>query len=133
MDPDTRDALAEIKLSIRDGFESVERRIDHLVTRAEFVAEVRRIDSDHGNLKGQHESLRSDFSRHLDQTTEIIEANRSADAAIAKEAKESIANVRADLHTQLDGFRAQSRWAVGIAVTLAGLVFGIISWAIAAF
>ena len=113
MDPDIKDALADIKGDLKDGFAAVNARIDHLVTRAEFVAEVRRIDSEHGNLRGQHDSLRGEFSRHLDQTTELLEATRVADAAIDARSEQRT-------NTLSEKIARLTKWAIGL--TLTGII-----------
>ena len=121
MDQDIRDALTDIKTSVRDGFDAVNKRIDALVTRGEFQATVERIDS-------QHDTLRRDYDAHEKRTEQIVEANRRADAAIAQKAEQGIEQVRADVHRELEGFRSAQWKSITLAVSIAGLVFGLITW-----
>ena len=115
MDEDIRLALADIRQQVRDGFSDVSKRIDQMVTRGEHTATVERLDA-------QHATLRRDFDAHERRTEQIIKDNRAADEAI-----------RAEVKRELNEFSTQARWSVGIAVTLAGFVFGLISWAINIF
>ncbi|ALJ19571.1 hypothetical protein [Microbacterium sp. No. 7] len=121
VDQDTREALGDIKGAINRGFEDVNKRIDKLVTQGEFNATVQRIDA-------QHETLRRDFDGHEKRTNVIISDNRAADAAVLEKAEGAVQKVRQEIHKDLDGFRSTTKWAVGIAVTLAGLAFGVASW-----
>ena len=108
MDQDIRDALADIKGSVSDGFRDTNARIDKLVTQGEFKATVERLDAQHSTLRRDHDTL---------------------SASAVKEH----AGIRAEWGAEIGEFRSSTRWAVGIAVTIAGLVFGIISWAIQTF
>ena len=103
MEPDIREALSEIRADVRTGFDKVNKRIDSLISRGEFKATVQRIDA-------QHETLRRDHD-NLDRT-----------------AKHEHAGIRDEMHKGLDSFSTQARWAVGIAVSIVSVVFGIITW-----
>lgn len=110
MDPDIRDALGELKGDVKDGFTEVNRRIDHLVTRSEFVAEVRRLDGVDAINSEAIRAVQAALDRHLDQTTELVEATRIADAAIAEKAERGIRDLG-------DKISRVTKWAVGLALT----------------
>jgi hypothetical protein len=118
MDPDIKDYLSDIKLQVKEGFTRVDARfdgtdkqIDQLVTKGEFNAVIHRIDSEHQGLRRDHNNL-------------SVKAERAIEAA-----NKGDLNIRAELHQELDAFRAASRWSVGISLTIATGVFGIITWA----
>lgn len=113
MEPDIREALADIKSSVRDGFAEVNKRIDKLVTQGEFEATVHRLDAQHG-------TLRRDFDKHEQQTQQHYKTVQEADSAI-----------RAELLGELEKIRSSTRWAIGLvipgAALIAAVVFGILS------
>lgn len=112
MDQDIRGALADIKSDVRDGFAKIDQRIDQMVTKGEFVAEVRRLDA-------QHATLRRDFDHHDQEAPSYRKA--AADKAEA---------VRAEVRVDLEGFRTTTRWAIALAATGAGVVVALLSWVI---
>ncbi|MEJ1087064.1 hypothetical protein WDU99_01890 [Microbacterium sp. Mu-80] len=109
MEPDIREALSDIKTDVRDGFKGVNERIDNMVTKGEFTATVARLDA-------QHETLRRDFSAHDTEAATRATQARADDQA-----------VRAELRTELDGFRVTTRWAIGLSVAGAGVLYTIVS------
>lgn len=113
MDQDIREALSDIKSSVRDGFKDVNSRIDQLVTKGEFDATVKRLDA-------QHATLRRDFDHHEAETRAHHKAVQDADAA-----------VRAELLGELEKIRSSTRWAIGLlipaAAVIAAIVFGILN------
>ena len=109
MEQDIRDALTDLKTQVRDGFAQTNQRIADLVTIGEFRATVERVDA-------QHATLRRDFEVHKAETPSIVQASESRDEAI-----------RQEFRSELEGFRATTRWAVGIAATAVGLVCTIAS------
>lgn len=117
MDQDIRDALADIKSSVRDGFSDTNRRIDDLVTKGEFRATIERIDI-------QHEALRRDFDNHVESVPARDQLAVERDQAISRAAEARDDAIRAEFRSDLDGFRTTTRWAVGLAATGVGLVSG---------
>ncbi len=113
MDPDIREALADIKSDVRDGFKAVNERIDRLVTKGEFEATIQRIDA-------QHATLRRDFDSHETRTEAHYTQTRTDDEAVKRELK-----------GELEGFRATARWALGLAApvvaVIAAIVFGVLN------
>ena len=122
MDQDIREALADIKVSVRDGFKDVNARIDRLVTKGEFEATVQRLDA-------QHATLRRDFDAHEAASAAHVQEVREADAAVEAKATAATELVRTELHKELEGFRSTTRWAIGIAATGAGVLTSAV-WAI---
>lgn len=113
MDEDIRAAIADLKLDLKDGFKSVNARIDTLVTKDAFDATVQRLDAQHG-------TLRRDFDAH----EQAAPAHRAAAAARAEA-------VRAEVKTELEGFRTTTRWAIGITVPATGLLVSLAQWLLA--
>lgn len=115
MEQDIRDALSDIKVSVREGFASTNRRIDDLVTQGEFRATIERVDI-------QHMTLRKEFDTHVENvpTRDRIAAER--DVAIANAAEARDESIRTEFRSELEGFRTTTRWAVGIAATAVGLI-----------
>lgn len=113
MEQDIREALADIKTSVRDGFDSVNKRIDQLVTKGEFDATVLRLDAQHG-------TLRRDFDRHETETQAHYKTVQDADAA-----------VRSELLGELEKIRSSQRWALGLlipaAAVISTVIFGVLS------
>jgi len=101
MEADIRDALTDLKESVRDGFRVVNERIDNLVTKGEFNATVQRLDAQHGTLR-------------RDVETNEVQARTTADA------------VRAELRGELEKMRATYRWAVALLVPAAGVVAAVV-------
>lgn len=112
MDEDTRASLTEIKADVRQGFADIKSEIKELVTRGEFSAEVRRIDSEAAQL-------RRDFTTHEDAAP----AHRQA-------AIDRAEAVRSEIRGDLEGFRAATRWAIGLAATGAGILAPLGVWVI---
>ena len=115
MDEDIRGALTDIREIVREGFRDTNKRIDALVTQGEFNATVQRIDSEHA-------TLRRDFNQHEIRSEAHMEDVRKADAVVLADAQKSIEGVRIELHSNLEGFRSTTRWAVGVAATGAGVI-----------
>jgi BMFP domain-containing protein YqiC len=115
MDPDIRDALADIKLDVKDGLTGIHRRIDDLVTRGEFRATVDRIDAAHGTLQ-------RDFTAHEQKTETYMQQVRDEDNKVMDSTTKAVDAVRAEVHTALEGYKVSSRWAVGLAASIAGLI-----------
>lgn len=113
MDEDIRASLADLKTDLRDGFSSVNARIDTLVTKDAFDATIQRIDSEHA-------SLRRDFDLH--------EAGAPAHRQAAADKAEA---VRKEVRSELEGFRTTTRWAIGLAAGGAGVVFSVVQWLLA--
>lgn len=122
MDQDIREALTDIKTSVREGFKDVNARIDQLVTKGEFDATVLRLDA-------QHATLRRDFDTHEAASAAHVQEVRTADADILSKAQAASAAIREELHKELEGFRNTTRWAIGIAATSAGVLTAVV-WAI---
>ena len=120
MDEDIRTALADVKQTIRDGFSTTNGQIKELITRGEFNATVQRLDSEAA-------TLRRDFTAHEAQSERHTTAMHEADAKVMADAKTSIDAVKAELHTNLEGFRVTTRWAIGLSATIAGLIVGAVS------
>lgn len=110
MDEDIRAALADLKNDLGTRFDRVDRSIESLVTKDAFDATVQRIDA-------QHAGLRRDFDAH----EQAAPAHRQAAADKADA-------VRAEVKTELEGFRVTTRWAIGLAAGGAGVVFSIVQW-----
>lgn len=115
MDADIRDALQDIKTSVREGFNTTNRRIDDLVTMGEFRATVERIDVQHG-------TLRKEFDYHVETVPARDQLAVERDNAIAVAAEARDEALRSEFHRDLEGFRTTTRWAVGIAATAVGLI-----------
>lgn len=120
MDQDVRDALQDIKTSVRDGFAGIDRRFTDLVTIGEFRATVERQDT-------QHAILRRDFEQHTNQTADIVAASEARDATIAAASEARDIALRSEFRQDLDGFRSTTKWAVGIATTAVGLVCTVVT------
>lgn len=107
--PDNIDSqFSELKRDIRDGFKSVNERIDGLVTRNELKAELRRIDEKH--------------EAHASETQKQFELRDKA------------AQDRDDqLDKKLDTFSNSVRWAVGIGITASTIVLGLLGLVIQTF
>lgn len=103
MDEDIREALRDLKQDLRDGFKDVNTKFDGLVTKAELAAELKGRDE-------KIEGLVKTVDDHIKSSPAMLE------------------NVRTEMDTELERFRASQRWAIGISVTISGLVFGIISY-----
>lgn len=103
MDEDIREALRDLKLDLREGFKDVNAKFDGLVTKAELQAE----------LKGRDE--------RMDSITKAIDDHIRSSPAMLE-------GVRSEMDTELERFRSSQRWAIGISVTVSGIVFGIISY-----
>lgn len=63
----------ELREDIRQGFKDVNTRIDTLVTRNEFSAELRRIDEKH---QAHVDSTNNNFNAHDAEMEKIIIGNR---------------------------------------------------------
>ncbi len=122
MDQDIRDALTDLRADVRTGFSDINKRIDALVSRTEFAATVERLDA-------QHSMLRRDFDNHEATSAAHVSEVRQADDAVLTKAQAASAAIREELHKELQGFRATTRWAIGISVTSAGVLVSLI-WAI---
>jgi hypothetical protein len=92
----------ELKTDIREGFKAINERIDNLVTRNELNAELKRIDE-------KHEQHASDTRREFANRDRI---NLERDAV---------------LDARLDQFTSTTKWAVGIAATLAAIIISVIN------
>lgn len=116
MEEDIRATLADLKndlkSDIKDGFKAVHDRIDGMVTKSEFHAVITRIDSEHGRL-------RVDFDTHVGQTDAIVENVR---AQIIVQSDQT----RKEMDTELERFRSSSRWAIGIAVSISGVLSAVV-------
>lgn len=110
MDEDIRAAIGDLKSDLKERFDKVDTKIEQLVTRGEFSATVQRIDS-------ERDSLRRDFEAHEKEAP----SHRAAAAAKADA-------VRSEIRTDLEGFRTTTRWAIGIAVPVTGLLVTIGQW-----
>lgn len=125
MDQATREAFADLKADLRgvlaDGFAGINgriddtnRRIDDLITRGEFKATIERLDN-------QHHVLRRDFDQHEQQTQHHLDNARADDAAVRKEVLAQVSTLKRDI-------QVANRWAVGSALTAAGLLLALVSW-----
>jgi hypothetical protein len=63
----------ELRTDIREGFTTINTRIDTLVTRNEFAAELRRIDGNHQHLTDNTEK---NFTGRDEAINKIITSNR---------------------------------------------------------
>lgn len=63
----------ELREDIREGFKTINARIDNLVTRNEFSAELRRIDEKH---EAHVNSTASQLSSHEAEMEKIVIGNR---------------------------------------------------------
>ena len=63
----------ELRTDIREGFSTINTRIDTLVTRNEFAAELRRIDGNHERLV---ETTANNFMNRDEAIDKIIVSNR---------------------------------------------------------
>ena len=120
MDQDVRDGLADIKLSVRDGFSDMNKRLDDLVTKGEFKATVKRIDNE---LQMQHQAI----SDHNKQSEEYKSRAANAESELRAAAQKDVAAVQSELHTSLEQMRAASRWGIGIAATVSGIIVSVVS------
>lgn len=96
------DQFKELRTDIREGFKSVNERIDNLVTRNELNAELRRIDE-------KHEQHAADTRREFETRDKVL-ADRDA-----------------QLDSRMDQFTVATRWAIGIAVTAAAIIVSVIN------
>lgn len=110
MDEDIRASLSDIRTDVKDGFSGVNGRIDMLVTKGEFDATVQRLDS-------QHDSLRREFNTHEGATANHMAQVRADDSEIRKEFK-----------GELEGFKATTRWAIGLSATGAAILVSLVQW-----
>lgn len=119
MDEATREALADIKKDVREGFAGIKGDIGQLVTKGEFNATVQRLD----NQDRMHEQnilqLAQQFQEHQAQTQINMAHVSSEDSATRKLVKE-----------QVDEIKSSQRWAIGITVPAVGIFVAIISFAI---
>ena len=120
MDQDVRDGLADIKLSVREGFSDMSKRLDDLVTKGEFIATVKRIDNE---LQMQHQAI----SDHDKQNEEYKSRRANAESELRAAAQKDSAAVQSELHTSLEQMRAASRWGIGIAATVSGIIVSVVS------
>ena len=93
----------ELKTDIREGFKTINERIDNLVTRNELNAELRRIDE-------KHEQHAIETRREFESRDKV---NMERDAA---------------LDARLDSFNVTTRWAIGVAVSAAAIIVSIINF-----
>lgn len=121
MDEDIRAALSEIKTDQKDGFKQVNDAVKELVTRGEFRATVERLDA-------ADRTTRTDLDNHIQYAEKTIQAER--DVATAERAKAAVDRdeMRKEMHNEFEKQRVQSRWAVGIAVTVVGMIFAFVQW-----
>lgn len=94
----------ELKADIREGFKSVNERIDGLVTRNELKAELRRIDE-------KHEQYAADTLRKFEDRDKVAEDRDKA------------------LDGRIESFTLTTRWAIGVAVSAAAIIVSIINFA----
>lgn len=111
MEEDIRDALADIKTSIR----AVDKRIDALVTRGEFQATIQRVDA-------QHEALRRDYDQHELNAPEIVKSVESKIDASKAVLRGEISSTRTATEKRLGEFAITARWAIGVALSALGLL-----------
>lgn len=124
MDEDIRGALTDIKTSVRDGFQEVNRRIDTLVTKGEHDATVQRLDQQHG-------TLRRDFETHKEATVTQHQTIGEGDTQTRRELREELEKSRAEIGVELEKIRGAA-WrilslAVPAAAVVAAIVFGILN------
>ena len=120
MDQDVRDGLADIKLSVREGFSDMTKRLDDLVTKGEFNATVKRIDNE---LQMQHQAI----SDHDKQSEEYKSRAANTESELRAAAQKDAAAVQSELHTSLEQMRAALRWGIGIAATISGIIVSVVS------
>lgn len=121
MEEDIRAALEDIKTSMRDGLKDVKERIGELVTKGEFNAVIDRIDS-------QHNRLVADFSEHIRSAESQVMGLRKDDDELLKTVRKENESIREDLENSLREFRTTSRWAIGLIIPGAALLFSLIQW-----
>lgn len=66
-----------IRQDIRDKFAELNQRLDHLVTRREHEAEVRRIDSEHASLVAAHKALSDSADIEHGELREALAADKA--------------------------------------------------------
>lgn len=112
MDDETRAAIGDLKNDLKSdlskGFDRLDMQIGQLVTKGEFAATVQRIDIQHGTLRSEYQQHVSEAPAHR------LAASARADA------------VKAEVKTDLEGFRTTTRWAIGITIPATGLLVTII-------
>lgn len=116
MDPDIRTALTDLKTDLktdlREGFDRQSKQIDAMVTRGEFTATVERLDSSMKNLQRDLNVHESEAPAHRQAALDRAEA------------------VRTEVRGELEGFRATTRWAIGLSATGAGILVAALTWII---
>ena len=120
MDPNVRDALIDIKNSVKEGFSETNRRLDDLVTKSEFNATIQRIDE---KLVSQEKAL----DNHERQSDIYKAQAHASEEAAKKDALDAATAVRTELHAALSQLRTTSRWAVGITATVAGIIVSVVT------
>lgn len=96
------DQFKELRIDIREGFKTINERIDNLVTRNELNAELKRIDE-------KHEQHAADTRREFANRDRV---NKERDSA---------------LDARMDQFTISTRWAIGIAVTAVAIIVSIVN------
>ena len=119
MDEDIRASLTEIKQTTKEGFAEIKGEIKTLVTQGEFNATIQRVDSSHAQL-------RNDFDMHVNWAEKKLQ---DSDAA----AKLDREKLRSEVHGEFEAQRVSNRWAIGLSVTISGILFGVITWAVQTF
>lgn len=114
-DETLRLALGDLKTDVRLGFADTNKRLDDLVTKGEFNATIERVDV-------QHENLRREFDTHVNNAEAYMQHARDSDNRIMEEATKAVQAVRQEVHSSLEGYRISTRWAIGLAASVAGLI-----------